>query len=96
MKVEAPVGVPMSDDLRAFLQAEGLLAGTADAAANVIRIADSAERRDCSPDTLWLGGRIPCELALSLAGKLGISACKMGKLLELLNVKLVQCSLGCF
>ena len=91
MRIEAAAAVPLTDDLRAFLQAEDL-----DVGEGVIRIAASDERRECSPDTLWLGGRIKCELARSLAGKLGISVRTMGRLLELLNVKIMHCGLGCF
>jgi hypothetical protein len=88
------VDVALTDDLRAFLGAEGLLADAA--ADDVIRIGEAAERRECSVDALWIGGRIPCERARQLAGRLGISVRRMGKLLELLNVKVVQCGLGCF
>jgi len=92
MKIELLADVPVTDDLRAFLQAEGLDA----AEGGVVRIAASSDRQDCTLDTLWLGGRIDCERARALAGKLGISVRKMGKLLELLNVKIKHCGLGCF
>ena len=91
MKIELPADVPVTDDLRAFLQVEGL-----DTEDGAVRIATSDDRRECSADTLWLGGRIDCELARALAGKLGISVSKMGKLLELLRVKIMHCGLGCF
>ncbi len=91
VRIKLSPDVPVTDDLRAFLRAEGL-----DAEDGAIRIAASDDRRECSADTLWHGGRIDCELARSLAGKLGISVRKMGELLELLNVKIMHCGLGCF
>ncbi|MBC7247449.1 MAG: hypothetical protein H5T73_06695 [Actinobacteria bacterium] len=41
-------------------------------------------------------GRIPCAIALELAEELGVPPLEVGKAANALNVKIVQCSLGCF
>ena len=40
-------------------------------------------------------GRIPCAAAFKLAEKLGITPI-IGELLNELNIKIIQCQLGCF
>lgn len=51
---------------------------------------------DCSVETLYSGGRIACAAALSLADRLGVPGRKVGRLLDLLNIKVEHCSLGLF
>ncbi len=41
-------------------------------------------------------GRLPCEEALKLAEELGVPPLEVGKAANLLGVKIVRCSLGCF
>jgi hypothetical protein len=41
-------------------------------------------------------GRIPCAAAFKLAEKLGITRSHLGELLNELNIKIIQCQLGCF
>jgi hypothetical protein len=41
-------------------------------------------------------GRIPCAVALKLAEELKVPAVEVGKAANALNIKIVQCSLGCF
>jgi hypothetical protein len=41
-------------------------------------------------------GRIPCGVALKLAGELGISPQEVGRAANQLKIKVVNCSLGCF
>ncbi len=41
-------------------------------------------------------GRLPCEEALRLAAELGVPPLEVGKAANLLGVKIVRCSLGCF
>ena len=41
-------------------------------------------------------GRLPCAVALKLAEELGIPSLEVGKAANALNIKIVQCSLGCF
>jgi hypothetical protein len=41
-------------------------------------------------------GRIPCERAQQLAGELGVPLALVGRALDLLEIKIVECQLGCF
>jgi hypothetical protein len=41
-------------------------------------------------------GRIPCALAQQLAGELGVPIPLVGRALDLLDIKIVECQLGCF
>lgn len=41
-------------------------------------------------------GRIPCPAAFKLAEELGITRSRLGELLNELNIKIIQCQLGCF
>lgn len=41
-------------------------------------------------------GRIPCAAAFKLAEDLGITRSQFGELLNELNIKIIQCQLGCF
>ncbi len=41
-------------------------------------------------------GKIPCATAFRLAEELGITRSRLGELLNELNVKIIQCQLGCF
>ena len=40
--------------------------------------------------------KIDCERAQALAGELGVPMLVVGRALNLLNIKIVQCQLGCF
>jgi hypothetical protein len=41
-------------------------------------------------------GRIPCAAAFKLAEDLGITRSRLGELFNELNIKIIQCQLGCF
>ncbi len=41
-------------------------------------------------------GKISCSLAFKVAADLGISRKEMGELLNELQIKIIQCQLGCF
>jgi hypothetical protein len=41
-------------------------------------------------------GRIPCAAAFKLAEELGLTRSRLGELCNELNIKIIQCQLGCF
>jgi hypothetical protein len=43
-----------------------------------------------------LDGRIPCDKAQALAGELGVPIPVIGRALDLAEIKIIQCQLGCF
>jgi len=96
MKAGILADAPLAGVVAQFLRVEGIVAGPTGARGEAVRVAASVERREATPDTIWSGGWITCEAAHVLARKLGIPARKMGGLLDALDVKVRQCSLGCF
>jgi len=41
-------------------------------------------------------GKLPCALCFKMAEDFGISKREMGKILNEMKIKIVQCQLGCF
>lgn len=58
--------------------------------------APEGERPQCDLDTLHAGGWITCPTALEMALKLEADPRKLGALLNVLDIKVRACSLGCF
>ena len=56
----------------------------------------SKKRPECTTETLHSGGWIACPTALALAENLGVPPPKVGRLLDLLKIKVKRCSLGLF
>jgi hypothetical protein len=54
------------------------------------------EALECTVETLYSGGWIACSTALALAEALGVPARDIGRLLDLLRIKVKRCSLGLF
>ena len=54
------------------------------------------ERKESSPTLLYSGGWLSCATAWEMSDILGISKAHMGMLLDLLEVKVRKCDLGCF
>ena len=61
-----------------------------------VAVVRCTQRQESDLSTLYSGGWITCETARSLAPRLGVSLAQMGRLLDLLDVKVRRCSLGCF
>lgn len=54
------------------------------------------EREISSSEILHSGGKISCPDAFNVAEKLGMSRTKLGEFLNLLDIKIFGCQLGCF
>ena len=61
-----------------------------------IRIVSSGEKAECLADTLHPGGWIKCAAAWEMAEKHHIPLLMLGALLDLLDIRVRQCCLGCF
>ncbi|HOZ49531.1 MAG TPA: hypothetical protein PLO37_13555 [Candidatus Hydrogenedentes bacterium] len=82
----------------AFLDTHGVSWEVADEGTGDLRVVcgPAEPRAKCSVDCLVENGWIPCATAWSLAKKHGIAIGKLGALIDALNIKVRQCSLGCF
>jgi hypothetical protein len=58
----------------------------------VIRGGDS----ECDVKTLRMGGRVSCVVARAMAKRLQVSSRTVGRLMNLLDIKICSCELGCF
>ncbi len=58
--------------------------------------AEEGPRREADAATLPAGGTIRCAVALGMAPRLGIGTKELGRLLNHLDIKVHDCSLGCF
>lgn len=61
-----------------------------------ISILPSQQRTQCNLEQIYAGGWIDCSVAFRQAAELAIPIEHMGMLLNHLNVKIRNCSLGCF
>ena len=98
MKTKICVQDALLESLRDFLRAEGIgIEAVTDESCPVkILQCEGEERLRSDLRTIYSGGWIACETARALAKKLGISLVQMGKVINHLNTKIRQCSLGCF
>ena len=61
-----------------------------------VRVEQGSERMECDLVTLHAGGWITCPVARATASKLQIGNRAMGRILNLLEIKVRRCDLGCF
>lgn len=88
------IDIPSPDGLAELLAGDGVgVAADCDSATLAIR---RDRGRQSEMDVLYADGWVACEAARGMAGRLGVSLPAMGELLELLNVKVRRCGLGCF
>jgi hypothetical protein len=80
-----------------FLASKGADIEYADAPGdNVVVISWPGERKECDASSLCCGGFMSCENAFKTAAHLGLSRGVFGEFLNLLEIKLRHCQLGCF
>jgi len=96
MSVTLCVPEELRESVDTFVNAEGLPIDVVSDDSGTVRVVQSGERRKCDPTTLQAGGWIPCTVARAMAAKMRIDSRKMGKLLDLLDIKVRECALGCF
>ena len=79
-----------------FLTTEAIPLDVATSGESAVRVETSTTRQQCRTDVLYTGGWIACSQALKIADALDIGAANMGKVLNLLDIRVRQCQLGCF
>jgi hypothetical protein len=92
------IGVPppRRAAIEEFLRREALDWIVVDPPAGDLRIVEAAPKTECDGLVLHPGGRIPCAAALGLAQSFGVAGKVVGRLLNLLEIKVRDCQLGCF
>ena len=96
MKKRIYVEISLKDKLQEFVNSENIDIEIVNEEPCDIKIIRTTEKIESDLDTIYSGGWIKCEMARSLAKKMEISLSRMGNLLNLLDVKIRKCSLGCF
>ena len=92
------IGVPetMRRKMEGFAKSEKIPLAVVSPEAGDVRVGKSAGRQESSLTFLYAGGWIRCPVALALAQKLSMESPDLGKMLNLLKIKVRECSLGCF
>ena len=84
------------EPLREHITREGLSIEVLATPGGDVEVVPGKRGQACSEDRLLVGGWISCACAHKVAAKLDIEPLSMGKLLNLLDVKVKQCELGLF
>jgi len=82
--------------LEEFVRAERPPWTLVDAPGGRVDVVDDPEPGTCDPRRLIPGGRIKCSTSLEMAEVLRVSPASLGRLLNLLRIKVRECQLGCF
>ncbi len=96
MSVRLHVPEELREKIARFAQASGPELEVVDAEPCDLRVEVSAEKVESQDDTLVAGGWITCRTALSLSAKHSLPAETVGALVDLLQIRVRSCSLGCF
>ena len=82
--------------LQEFVDAEGLPWTLVDAAGGKLNLIEVDQPAECDLERLFPGGRIACSIALEMAEVYHVPAGSIGRLMNLLQIKVRDCRLGCF
>lgn len=90
------VGAKRRASLQEFIDAEGLPWTLVDAPGGQLNLSEEAQPAECDLERLVPGGRILCSIALEMAEVYHAPASSIGRLMNLLKIKIRDCRLGCF
>ena len=96
MKKKICIPASMAPSFQEFLDSEGITVELVSDEQCDVEVIQCNDRKESNLDTIYSGGWVVCETARALAKKLAIPVRQMGKLLDCLDVKIRNCSLGCF
>ena len=96
MKVRLRAPEEMLESIRRLVESEEIPIQVVSQGECALRVIRSEGRAESDLNTLQSGGWIKCEVARAVAGKLNTSTQKTGKLLDVLDIKVRECGLGCF
>lgn len=90
------VDAPRRAALQQFIAAEALPWTLVDAPGGRPDIVEGPPAAECDLARLVPGGRITCSVALEMAEACHAPAGAIGRLMNLLGIKIRECQLGCF
>ncbi len=98
MSGRTSIGVPGSirAEVERFVEGKGVPLNIVEPGGGDVDVAECGERRESAVSQLCRGGWIRCGTALALAQRLNIKTGDLGSLLDVLDIKVRDCSLGCF
>jgi molybdopterin-guanine dinucleotide biosynthesis protein A len=82
--------------LQAWAQREGVSLELGTEEEEGLRVTEPEGRQPADLKTLCVGGWIACELGHELAGRIGVPEKKLAGLLDVLDIRVRKCQLGCF
>jgi hypothetical protein len=82
--------------LQEFIQAERLPWILVDAPGGRLNLVETNDPAQCDLTRLYPGGRILCSTALEMARIYSAPADSIGRLMNLLEIRIGECQLGCF
>jgi len=82
--------------LKAFAESEGIPLEIVREGPAELRVVCSQERVESTGSTLHIGGWMRCPVARETAARLGMDPKQFGRLLDILDIKIRDCELGCF
>lgn len=92
------IGAPPSwrEKLLGFIERERLTWQVVDPPAGRLAILEEDPPGTCTAGRLFPGGRVVCSTALEMAELYQAAPETIGRLMNLLNIKVRECQLGCF
>ncbi len=98
MTGRASIGVPGSirAEVERLVEAKRVRLKIVEPGRGDVDVVEGGKRSEGSVSRLCGGGWIRCGTALALAQRLNIKAGSLGSLLDVLDIKVRDCSLGCF
>ena len=96
--MSSSIGVPeaLAEKVAEFVRTAGLGCEVLTGEGGVIQVVEAAEGEQSTASTLRSGGWIACEDAFKVATQLEIPTQVTGKLMNVLDIRIRNCQLGCF
>ena len=86
----------MADSFSQFLNEKGIDLAVITDESGDLAVVSCDDRRQSDVRAIYTGGWIACATAHAVAKTMGIPLRQMGEILDHLDIKIRQCSLGCF
>ena len=96
MPAKVYVSEELRDDVERFIRKNNVPMELGDLRSADLGIVSSADKKMCDTKTLYSGGWIKCPTAWEIAKQHSLDLTQFGSLLDMLNIRIRHCALGCF